>query len=112
MNNLLEYSHMYGLNFYLKNRFHNFEKEQAQEGYFFVGKESFEKVLKKYGKTYRFRFLEEYINKNRDGERVMQLYHFMKISKSSKVQAMRKPLFIRELQRNPIFGKCDCRNLL
>jgi 4-amino-4-deoxy-L-arabinose transferase-like glycosyltransferase len=85
MNNLLEYSNMYGLNFYLKNRFHNFEKEQSPEGYFFVGKESFEKVLKKYGKTYQFRFLEEYMNKNRDGERIIQLYHFMQIKGQEKI---------------------------
>jgi len=76
MNNLLEYSNFYGLNFYLKNRFHNFEKEPAQEGYFFTGKESFEKVLQLYGEKYRFELLEEYENKNRDGERVIQMYRF------------------------------------
>jgi 4-amino-4-deoxy-L-arabinose transferase-like glycosyltransferase len=76
MNNLLEYANLYGLNFYLKNRFHNFEKEPAQEGYFFTGKESFKKIFPLYGKKYQFDLLEEYENKTRDGERIIQMYHF------------------------------------
>ncbi|MDR3218793.1 MAG: glycosyltransferase family 39 protein [Dysgonamonadaceae bacterium] len=83
MNNLLEYSNMYGLNFYLHNHFQNFEKELPSEGYFLVGEGSFTKVLEKYGKDYQFDLLEAYQNKNRDGERVIQLYFFaLKLSQT------------------------------
>jgi len=76
-NDLLKYGgNMYGLNFYLHNRFRNFEKEQPSEGFFLVGKDAFEKVSQEYGKEYRFTLLEEYKNKTRDGERVILLYSF------------------------------------
>jgi len=78
MNNLLEYSNMYGLNFYLHNHFRNFEKEMPVEGYFISGNESFEKVLKKYDAGYQFHLLENYPNYNRDGEQIIQLYYFKK----------------------------------
>ena len=78
MNNLLEYSNMYGLNFYLHNHFRNFEKEMPVEGYFITGNESFEKVLKKYDAAYQFDLLEKYPNYNRDGEQIIQLYYFKK----------------------------------
>lgn len=83
MNNLLEYSNMYGLNFYLHNHIQNFEKELPSEGYFLVGESSFTKVLEKYGKDYQFDLLEAYQNKNRDGERTIQLYFFaLKLSQT------------------------------
>ena len=76
MNNLQEYSNMYGLNFYLGNRFRNFEKEMPAEGFFLTGKDSFQKVLKQYGKQFRFQLLREIDNRSRDGERVIQFYSF------------------------------------
>ncbi|GHT08108.1 hypothetical protein FACS189426_02910 [Bacteroidia bacterium] len=78
MCNLKEYSNMYGLNFYLHNHLRDFEKEQPGEGFFLTGSNSFEKVSEKYGKVYRFILLEEYKNKSRDGEKVIQLYSFKK----------------------------------
>jgi 4-amino-4-deoxy-L-arabinose transferase-like glycosyltransferase len=74
MNNLLEYSNMYGLNFYLHNSFRNFEKESPSKGYFLTGIKSFEKVLEKYKTSYNFELLEEYHNHSRDGEQTIQLY--------------------------------------
>ena len=78
MNNLLEYSNMYGLNFYLHNYFRNFEKELPGEGYFLTGVNSFDKVLQKYKTTYDFNLLEEFPNYSRDGERTIRMYFFKK----------------------------------
>jgi len=78
MNNLLEYSNMYGLNFYLHNSFRNFEKELPCEGYFLAGFTDFEKVLQKYETAYAFDLLDEFPNYSRDGERIVRLYFFRK----------------------------------
>jgi heme/copper-type cytochrome/quinol oxidase subunit 2 len=78
MNNLLEYDNMYSLNFFLNNRFHNFETESPGKGFLLIGKNGFEKVVEKYGENYQFQFLEEYRNPNRDGEKRIQFYSFMK----------------------------------
>jgi len=48
MNDLRDYRNLYGLNFYLKNHFKNFEKELPAEGYLFIGKKGFPKIQKKY----------------------------------------------------------------
>ena len=81
-NDLLKYdgNNMYGLNFYLHNRFKNFEKEWPSEGFFLAGKNAFEKVFQEYGNEYKFTLLEEYKNKTRDGERVILLYSFCSLS--------------------------------
>ncbi|GHT53906.1 hypothetical protein FACS189451_07030 [Bacteroidia bacterium] len=79
MNDLLKYSNMYSLNFYLHNRFRNFEKEQPSEGFFLTGKDAFEKVSRNFGKDYQFTLLEEYKNKTRDGERVILLFAVQQI---------------------------------
>ncbi len=76
MNNLLEYSNMYGLNFYFHNNFRNFEKEKPEKGFLLVGKDSFQKVLQRYGNDYSFQLLEMKENKNRDGEKVLEFYSF------------------------------------
>ncbi len=76
MNNLLEYNNMYAMNFYLGNNFLNFEKEKPKQGYFLVGKDSFQKVLAKYQDQYDFELLETYNNKTRDGEKVLLFFHF------------------------------------
>lgn len=57
MNNLKEYRNLYGLNFYMGNRFHNFEKEIPESGYFLSGEKEMEKVLNNYGDTYTFDIL-------------------------------------------------------
>ncbi len=49
-----EYYNMYGLNFYLGNRFHNFEKDQPVNGYLFAGERDFDKLQTKYGGQYAF----------------------------------------------------------
>ncbi len=54
MNNLKCYLNMYGLNFYLGNKFHNFEEEQPAGGYFFTTGRDFETVQKNYGDKYTF----------------------------------------------------------
>jgi 4-amino-4-deoxy-L-arabinose transferase-like glycosyltransferase len=75
MNDLLNYGgNMYGLNFYLHNKFRNFEKEQPSEGLFLVGKDTFKKVFQHYGDKYTFTLLEEYNNKTHEGERVILLF--------------------------------------
>ena len=76
MNNLLEYSSMYGLNYYMNNSFRNFETESPAEGYFLTGSNSFEKVKQKYNSTYDFNLLKEYYNFSRDGEGIIQFYFF------------------------------------
>jgi magnesium-transporting ATPase (P-type) len=76
MNNLLEYSNMYGLNFYFHNHFRNFEKELPDEGFLIAGSNSFKKIAENYGRTYSFVFVEEYNNKCRDGEKVIQFFRF------------------------------------
>lgn len=78
MNNLSGYTNMYGINFYLHNRFRNFEKEQAEKGYFLTGDRSFEIVLQNYGKNYRFELLESFPNQSRDGDWIIRLYFFQK----------------------------------
>ncbi len=49
-----EYANMYGLNFYLGNRFHNFETDQPETGYLFAGEKDFDKLQTKYGGKYVF----------------------------------------------------------
>ncbi|RHJ91785.1 ArnT family glycosyltransferase [Parabacteroides bouchesdurhonensis] len=57
MNNLKEYTNMYGLNFYLGNRFHNFEINQPETGYLLATDRSLEKIQKNYGDKYIFNIL-------------------------------------------------------
>lgn len=54
MNNLRVYRNLYGLNFYMGNIFHNFEKDLPSEGYFLIAETEFEKVLATYGDKYDF----------------------------------------------------------
>ena len=57
MNNLKKYRNLYGLNFYLGNRFHNFEQEMPEEGFFFATSSDLEIVLKNYEGQYTFNIL-------------------------------------------------------
>jgi hypothetical protein len=57
MNNLKQYSNLYGLNFYMKNIFLNFEADMPDAGYFLSGEKELEKVISHYGDTYNFDIL-------------------------------------------------------
>jgi hypothetical protein len=57
MNNPREYSNLYGLNFYMRNTFHNFEEEQPESGYFFAAERDVEKVIIRYKDLYTFTLL-------------------------------------------------------
>jgi 4-amino-4-deoxy-L-arabinose transferase-like glycosyltransferase len=54
MNNLREYSNLYGMNFYLGNTFRDFEKEKPADGYFLTTEKDIKKLLEQYGTQYRF----------------------------------------------------------
>ncbi|MDR2680283.1 MAG: glycosyltransferase family 39 protein [Tannerella sp.] len=54
MNNLREYSNLYGMNFYMGNTFLNFEKENPENGYFLTTEKDVKKVMERYGTQYRF----------------------------------------------------------
>lgn len=58
MNYLKEYANLYGLNFYLGNKFNNFELGNPSKGYFFSTEKDIEKVISKYGSQYSFKQLE------------------------------------------------------
>ncbi|MDL2266330.1 dolichyl-phosphate-mannose--protein mannosyltransferase, partial [Parabacteroides sp. OttesenSCG-928-G21] len=58
MNYLKEYRNLYGLNFYLGNKFNNFELENPSNGYFLCAEEDMEKVIRKYDNQYSFNKLE------------------------------------------------------
>lgn len=63
MNDLRIYRNLYGLNFYLGNRLHNFETEMPDEGFFFAIPDDLEKVAQRYAGQYTFDILtsSEYI---------------------------------------------------
>jgi hypothetical protein len=54
MNDLNEYRNLYCLNFYLGNRFLNFEKTLPEKGFFLAAESDMPKVLDKYGSRYSF----------------------------------------------------------
>ncbi|MDO4756321.1 MAG: dolichyl-phosphate-mannose--protein mannosyltransferase, partial [Parabacteroides sp.] len=54
MNDLMTYKNLYGLNFYLGNKFHNFEQTLPANGYLFCTSKDFEKIQKNYEATYIF----------------------------------------------------------
>ncbi|MCD7936615.1 MAG: glycosyltransferase family 39 protein [Tannerellaceae bacterium] len=58
MNYLREYDNLYGLNFYMGNMYHNFEKEKPAEGYFMGRQSDWDKVYERYKDTYSFILLE------------------------------------------------------
>ena len=74
MNNLLVYGNLYGLNFYLKNSFQNFETVQPKEGFFFTTSSSFEIIKVKYDSAYTFTLLEQTDNRYNDMRDIVQLY--------------------------------------
>ncbi len=77
-NNLLEYRNMYGLNFYLGNKFLDFEKTTPDRGLLLMGPNDYEKMLLVYGKDYSFESVYSTPNQTRDGEKEIVLYSFTK----------------------------------
>lgn len=57
MNNLKYYRNLYGLNFYMGNKFHNFETDQPEEGYLFISEKNVDTLIGNYGDTYAFELL-------------------------------------------------------
>ena len=57
MNDLKTYVNLYGLNFYLGNKFHNFGQEQPASGFLFCTVKDLEKIQKNYGDKYTFSLL-------------------------------------------------------
>jgi 4-amino-4-deoxy-L-arabinose transferase-like glycosyltransferase len=78
VNNLKKYANLYGLNFYMGNRFHNFEKEQPATGYFFVAERDAEKVISHYKDVYTFTLLTTSANKVADLGQKIYLYSFVR----------------------------------
>lgn len=78
MNNLKAYRNLYGLNFYLGNRFHNFEKEMPEKGYFLSGEKEMEKVEARYGNLYTFQQLATTENPINEVRQRIILTHFEK----------------------------------
>jgi 4-amino-4-deoxy-L-arabinose transferase-like glycosyltransferase len=76
MNNPREYANMYGLNFYLNNTFHNFEKEQPDSGYFFVAGKDIEPVIRRYGNLYTFTALASSGKEVGEVRQAIHLYRF------------------------------------
>lgn len=56
-NNLKVYPNLYGLNFYLGNKFHNFEEQLPESGFLFATVSGFDTIQKKYGDKYTFSLL-------------------------------------------------------
>jgi hypothetical protein len=54
MNDLRNYGNLYGMNFYMKNCFRNFEIEQPQSGYFLSTEKDFPKIRQTYQGKYSF----------------------------------------------------------
>ncbi|MDR1202541.1 MAG: glycosyltransferase family 39 protein [Tannerellaceae bacterium] len=57
MNNLKQYRNLYGLNFYMKNIFHNFEENMPDSGFFLSGEKEIEKIISNYENKYTFDIL-------------------------------------------------------
>lgn len=75
VNNLHRYGNLYELNFYLNNRFGNFEKEQPESGFFFSTATDIGNIRKEYD-NYQFELLEETSNKFNGARAIVQLYKF------------------------------------
>ena len=54
INNLRKYTNLYGLNFYLGNKFHDLDKANPKEGFFFCTQKDLDKIINDYSNTYTF----------------------------------------------------------
>jgi len=84
MNNLKEYSNLYGLNFYMGNNYKNFEKEQPEVGYFITGLRSIDKIKALYNGKYKFIELDRTPDRFNDYGDVIVLYRFNQTAKEIK----------------------------
>jgi hypothetical protein len=78
MNDLKEYTNLYGLNFYMKNSFHNFEKERPATGYFLIGEKDAHKALARYAGSYVFTPLATTETEIDDVRQKICLYSFVR----------------------------------
>lgn len=76
MNSLRDYRNLYGLNFYMGNIFHNFEKELPASGYFLISQNDMEKVLTAYGDKYVFKALTSTERPISELRQKIELYEF------------------------------------
>ena len=74
MNDLKDYPNMYELNFYLGDKFKNFDKVLPSKGYFITGSNSIEKIRLKYKGKYDFIELDRTANKFNDFSDVIIVY--------------------------------------
>ena len=81
MNNLKEYSNLYGLNFYMGNNYKNFEKEQPKDGFFITGLSYIDKIEALYNNKYTFHELERTSNRFNDYGDIIVLYKFNQTAK-------------------------------
>ncbi|MDR2384420.1 MAG: glycosyltransferase family 39 protein [Tannerella sp.] len=58
MNNLREYLNLYALNFYMGNRFRNFETDKPESGFFLAAENDLPKIMERYGAQYEFERLK------------------------------------------------------
>lgn len=77
-NDLKSYRNLYGLNFYLGNKFHNFEESLPVEGFFFCTESSITPIKEKYGDEYLFTELTSTSNKIGDVNDYIVISRFKK----------------------------------
>lgn len=77
MNDLLKYANMYGLNFYLGNKFRNFEKELPDDGYLLIGNVYRDDIMKQYNQ-YQYTALDS-CDRNTDYKMPVILYKIEKL---------------------------------
>lgn len=78
MNNLKEYRNLYGLNFYMGNKFRNFETDCPQSGYFLCGEKDMRRVEARYGEAYVFERLTTTENPVAEVKQLIGLYSFVR----------------------------------
>lgn len=78
MNNLKEYRNLYGLNFYMGNKFRNFETDRPDSGYFLCGEKDMQRVKARYGEAYVFERLTATENPVAEVKQLIGLYSFVR----------------------------------
>lgn len=56
INNLKKYTNIYGLNFYMGNKFHNFDTDKPEKGFFITGESYLPQLMEEYS-NYKFTVL-------------------------------------------------------
>ena len=78
MNNLRSYANLYGMNFYMKNCFHNFELEQPHTGYFLCTEKDLPAIRQQFQGKYTFITLRTSKNIISDVRSKVVLSHFVR----------------------------------